>query len=119
MDRLHIADFGGADHAVDLQVTVAGFRSADTDRLVGQRKVVCAAVGFAEDGNGFDPELAASADNAEGDFTSVGDQDALEHRQRSEAGGRNCDTAHWRTFTLNSGWPNSTGVLFSTSTATI
>ncbi len=70
-----------------------------------------AAVGFAEDGDGLDAELAAGADDPQGDFTAVGDQNALEHRRRSEAGAQNCNTAHWRTFTLNSGWPNSTGVV--------
>ena len=33
MNRLHVADLGGADDAVDLQVAVGGLGRADADRL--------------------------------------------------------------------------------------
>ena len=36
MNRLHVADFGGADDPVDLQVAVGGLGRTDAIRLVGQ-----------------------------------------------------------------------------------
>ena len=37
------------------------------------------AVGLAEDGHHFDAQVPAGADDPQGDFTAVGNQDALEH----------------------------------------
>ena len=45
-----------------------------------------AAVGLAEDGDGFDAEVVAGADDPQGDLTAVGDQDALEHGHSGPAG---------------------------------
>ena len=105
MDRLHVADLRGADHAVDLQVAVRRLGQADAIGLVGQRQVVRAAVGLAENGHGLDAQLAAGTKDPQGDLTPVGNEDALEH--------------HARVSTLNKGCPNSTGSPFSTNTAWI
>ena len=108
MDRLDVADLGRADDAVDLQIAVGGLGRADAIGLVGQVEVGGAAVGLAEDGDRLDAQLAAGADDPQGDLAAIGDQNAFEHA---------CPTAC--VSTLNSGWPNSTGSPFSTSTATI
>ena len=105
MDRLHVADLGRADDAVDLQVAVGGLGRADAIGLVGQFQIGGAAVGLAEDGHRLDAQLAAGADDPQGDLAPIGNQNSLEH--------------HARVSTLNNGWPNSTGSPFSTSTVTI
>ena len=97
-----------------------------------------AAVGLAEDGDRLDAQLAAGADDPQGDLSPVGDQNAFEH-QTPRAGVSpgvhagipaawprrltHCPLPivhpHCRVSTLNIGWPYSTGSPFSTSTATI
>ena len=72
MNRLHVADLGGADDAVDLQIAVGGLGRADAIGLVGQFEVGGAAVGLAEDGHGFDAQLAAGANDPQGDLTAIG-----------------------------------------------
>ena len=76
MNRLHVADLGGADHAVDLQIAVGGLGRTDAIGLVGQFQVGGAAVGLAEDGHRLDAQLAAGAEDAQGDLTAIGDQDS-------------------------------------------
>ena len=52
------------------------------------------------DGDGLDAELAAGADDAQGDLAAVGDRMRLNMRP----------AAAQSTFTRKSGWPNSTGL---------
>jgi hypothetical protein len=47
---------------------------------VGETDVEAVTVGGRVHGDGLGPELAASADDADGHLAAVGDQDALEHR---------------------------------------
>ena len=49
------------------------------NRAVGEADVEALAVGGRVHGDGLDAELAAGADDADGDLAAVGDQDALEH----------------------------------------
>ena len=74
MDRLHVADLRGADHAVDLQVALRRLGQADAIGLVRQRQVGRAAVGLAENGHGLDAQLAAGTKNPQGDLTPVGNE---------------------------------------------
>ena len=39
MNRIHVADFGGAHDAVDLEIALRARRRADANRLVGQLHV--------------------------------------------------------------------------------
>ena len=80
MDGLDVADFGGADDAVDFQITVGGFRRADAICFVGQIEIARTAIGFAEDGHGFDAQFAAGADDPQRNFAPIGHQNAFEHR---------------------------------------
>ena len=80
VNRLDVADLGGADHAVDLEVAVGGFRGADAEGLVGGLQIGRAAIRLAEDRHGLDPQLAAGADDPQGDLTAIGHQNALKHR---------------------------------------
>ena len=79
MDRLHVADLGGADHPVDAEVAVGGAGRAHADGLVGQLEIGRSAVGLAEDGDGLDAELAAGTNHPQRDLAAVGDQDPFEH----------------------------------------
>ena len=79
MNRLHVADFGGADHAIDLAVAVGALGRPDAIGLVGQLEIGGASIGFAEDGHGFHTQLAASADDAQRNLTAIGDQDSFVH----------------------------------------
>ena len=88
VDGLDVGDLGGADDARDLQVALGGSGRADADGLVGQVQIRRIAVGLAEDGHDLDAQVAAGADDPQGDLAAVGDQDALEHRQCAVGSGR-------------------------------
>src|SRR6187402_503776 len=60
-------------------------------------------------GDGGDPELATGANDADGNFTAIGDQDFFEHAVALDE--------NQPFFTLNSFCPNSTLVPFCTSTS--
>ena len=73
--------------------------------LVGQLQVRGAAVGLAEDGDRLDAQLAAGADDPQGNLTAVGNQDAFEHRWSGRVGAWTATirTATCAVSTLNSG----------------
>ena len=73
MDRLHVADLGGADDAVDLQVAVGRLGRTDAIGLVGQFEIGRAAIGFAKYRHRFDAQLAAGTNDPQGDFAAIGD----------------------------------------------
>ena len=81
----------------NVQVAVAGRRRADANRLVGQTDMHGIAVGRRVNRYGLDTHLAAGAMDAKRDFTPVGDQDLVEHGERSPYS------------TIISASPNSTG----------
>ena len=82
MDRLHVAHFGRADDAIDFQIAFAGLGRTDAIGLVGHLQVGCAAVGLAEDGHGLHAQLAAGAEDPQGDLAPIGNENALEHQPR-------------------------------------
>jgi hypothetical protein len=45
-------------------------------------------IGLGVDGESTDAEVLAGADDAEGDFASIGDEDFVEHEGKWEAGKR-------------------------------
>ena len=69
------------DYVVDLQVALAGGRRADVDCFVsifGEKGVfIC----FGVDGYGGYAQLPGCAHHPDGDLSSVGDQDLVEHPQ--------------------------------------
>ena len=79
MDRVGAGDLGGADDRRHAQIAVGAARRADADVLVGEADVQRVLVGLGVDGDGLDAELAAGADDAQGDLAAVGDEDFLEH----------------------------------------
>src|SRR5262249_10686012 len=79
VDGLDVGQLGGADEPWDFQVALGRRGRADADGLVGQLEVGGAAVGLAVDGDHFDAEVLAGADDPQGDLTAIGNQDTLEH----------------------------------------
>jgi hypothetical protein len=79
MDRLDVAHFRRADDLVDLQIALGPARRTDADCLVGELQVLAAGVRRAIDADRLDAELFASANDPQGDFTAVRNQDSFEH----------------------------------------
>jgi len=79
MDGIGVSDLGGGDDAIRLEIRFLARARADADRVVGELDMHRIDIGFRVNGNGFDFEFAAGADDAEGDFTPVGNQNAFEH----------------------------------------
>ena len=73
MDRIHVADFGRAHDAVDLQITFRARRRADANRLVRELDVERIDIRFRINREGANPQFLAGADDAEGDFAAVRD----------------------------------------------
>ena len=87
-----------------VEVALRGRRRADAHGLVRQQHVLLAAVGGGVHRDGLDAEFAAGAQDAQGDFTPVRDDDLVQHGPYSM---------------MNKGWPNSTGSPLSAMMATM
>ena len=81
MDRFHVAHFGCADDLVDLEVAVGAARGPDANGFIRQLEVLAASVGRAVDADSLDPQLLTGADDSQGDFAAVGDENAFIHAQ--------------------------------------
>ena len=79
MDGVDVGDFGGGDDGGHVEIAVGGARRADADGLVGEADVERVAVGLAVDGDGANAELTARVEDAQRDFTAIGDQDLTKH----------------------------------------
>ncbi len=79
MDRVGGRDLRRADDGRHVEVALGGRVRADAHRLVGEAHVQRARVDLGVDGHGLDAELAARAQDAEGDLAPVRDQDLSEH----------------------------------------
>ncbi len=79
MHRLRAARPGGLDDGGDVQVAFRRLRRADVHRFVGKRHMQRVAVGIGMDGDRRDTHAAGGADDAAGDFATVGDEDLAEH----------------------------------------
>ena len=60
----------------DVQVALGRRRLADADRLVGELEVRGVGVGGGIDARRLDAQLAAGADDPQGDLAAVGDEDS-------------------------------------------
>ncbi len=122
MDGVHVGDFRRADDAVDAQVALAAGRFADADGFVGQLDVHGVGIRLGINGHRADVQFLAGADDADGDFSAIGYQNFFKHavvgKTVSPAGrsGMPTEPAHQVGRILNNGWPNSTGLAFSTRT---
>ncbi len=73
MDAVGVGQLGGADDGRDIQVAFQRRCRADADRLVGEAYVLQVAVGGRMHRDRLDVHFAAGAQNAQRDFTPVGD----------------------------------------------
>jgi hypothetical protein len=81
VDRLGVGDFGGGDDLRHVEVAVGGRRGADAHRLVGHGDVLEVAVDGGMHRDRADAERVARAQDAQRDFTTVGDDDFVQHVQ--------------------------------------
>ncbi len=72
MDGLGVSDFGGADDAIDFEVAFGSAGRPDAIGFVGEIEIGGAAIGFTVDGDGFDAQFAAGANDAQRNFAAVG-----------------------------------------------
>jgi hypothetical protein len=79
MDGVNIGDFGGADDGRNVEIAVAEAGRADADGLVGKAHVQRVAVGLAVDGDGANAQFLAGADDPQGDFAAIRDEDFVKH----------------------------------------
>ena len=79
VENIDVGDLGGADDAADLQVALGARAGPDANRMVSELHVHRVDIGFGVNSDRFDVEFTASANDAEGDFATVGNQDAFEH----------------------------------------
>ena len=79
MDRLRAGDFGSGDDAIHFKVRLLARSGPDADRLVGELDMHRVDIRLGVNSDRFDIEFAAGADDAKGDFATVGYQDAFEH----------------------------------------
>jgi hypothetical protein len=106
VDRVGAGQLGGGDDVLDVEVALGGLAGADAHGLVGEADVQGVLVGGRVHGDGLQAELAARADDPQGDLPAVGDQDLADLDGHSLR-------------TRNSRVPYSTGWALSMSTASI
>ena len=75
VNGVHIGDFGRADDGRDIQVTARALGRADANGLIGKAHMRAVAVGLGIDRYGLNAQFLAGADDANGNFAAVGDQD--------------------------------------------
>ena len=79
MNRRDAVAVGGIQNALDIQVAFWRGRSPDMRRFIGLADVHRGAVRVGIDGHRTDTHLPYSADDAERDLTTVGDQNFWKH----------------------------------------
>src|ERR1700751_157369 len=79
MNRVHVGNFGRADHLRNIQVTVAAAGGANAYGLIGESHMQSVTVSFRIDGYRRDPEFPARAQNTKSDFAAIGYENFSEH----------------------------------------
>ena len=79
MDRDRIGHFGRADDRGHVEIALRRGRRADADGFVRQQHVLEAVVGGGMRRDRLDAELAAGAQDAQGDLATIGDDEFLDH----------------------------------------
>ena len=97
MDGIRAGDFAGRDDLVNVEIAVTRGRRTDADTFVSKAHMHGICVSRRMDGYSRDAQFAAGPQDAQGDFTTVGDEDLVKHLIQSAYS------------IIMSGWPNSTG----------
>ena len=79
MNRFRAGFFGDFENFVGAQIAFIRRRVADVKRFVSYPNVKRVFVDFGINGDGFDFHFAAGADDSNGDFAAIGDQNFVEH----------------------------------------
>ena len=79
MDGASARTPGGVEDRVHAQIAFGGRRRADAVCLVGFGDMEGVGVGIGIDRDGLQPHAARGADDADGDFAAIGDQEGFEH----------------------------------------
>ena len=79
MDRVDIADLGGADDTFDFEITVLARSFTDTDGFICELNMERIDIGLRVNRERFDPKFLAGADDPQGDLATVGDEYLVEH----------------------------------------
>jgi hypothetical protein len=79
MNRVHVGNFGRADHLRNIQVTVTAAGRANAYGFIGESHMQSVAVSFRIDGYCRDAEFPARAQNTKSDFAPIGYQNFSEH----------------------------------------
>ncbi len=79
MDGVRPGDFRRRNNAGHVQIALGTARRPNAHRLIGKADVEGIAVGLGIDGDRADTQLFAGTNHPQGDFTTIGDQDFLEH----------------------------------------
>jgi hypothetical protein len=79
MNRVGIADLGGAYYPIDFQIAFRAWRSTDTHRLVGQLNVKRVDVDLRIDRYRRNTQFFASSYDPQRDLATVGNQDFVKH----------------------------------------
>src|SRR6266568_3173495 len=85
MNGIDIGDFGGADDAVNAQVTLAAGGFTDANRFVGHLDVHRVGVRLGIDRDSPNVQLLTGANDADGDLAAIGHQNLLKHGFSSAA----------------------------------
>ncbi len=76
MDGVALRRHRRVNDGFDLEVAFGRPRGADADRAIGHSRGHAVPVGGRRGEHGFDAEVAARADDADGDFAAIRDEDA-------------------------------------------
>ncbi len=77
--RVGAAALDHFEHDVGVDVALGGGLTTERIRLIGEAHVECLAVEFGIHRHRGDAHLSGGADDSNGDFATIGDQDLLEH----------------------------------------
>ena len=79
MDRLGIRQLSSTDDGIDIQVALAAGSRSDTDRFISQLDMQRIGIGSGIDRHCLDPQFFTGPDNPDGNLTTVGDKNFMEH----------------------------------------
>ena len=79
VNRLRARNFGRRNDARDVEIAVTGGRFADAHVFVREANVKRFSIGFGVNGDSLDAQLMTRANDTEGDFATIGDEDFFEH----------------------------------------
>ena len=79
MHRISAGDFACRQKGRDIEIGIAALGRADADALIGEPHMHRVGVSRRMHGNSCDAKLFARAENPEGYFAAIGNQDLLKH----------------------------------------